>query len=361
MLGAELFKDYGATGMVLVVVRGGQVFFQGYGEAVPNSPQPPAGNSLVRLCSLTKIFTTDLLVKLILDKTVRLDDTLQKYAPPHRKVPRRNGPITLLQLATHTSGLPRELGNGPKGTAHFTFPDFKTRWRWLPGQHLQSTPGTAALYSNVGYDFLSDALQSAARKPYATLLSERTLKPLRMYETTFFPTAEQCSRLLKSSWDDGPCTSTENTAGSSGLYSTPADMAIWLKYLLGTGGPAIPEQDASAQASYLSIDKLANEMGLDHAGHPTSIGLGWLHLGKANDPVEIVQKTGGGAGFATYIAINQALHTAVFLAATDGPKATGFNPFEGANNLLLTLAGLPLPAEETPKPRTKPAHKRRRR
>ena len=65
---------------------------------------------VVRLCSLTKIFTTDVLTKLIADKTVRLDDPLQRFAPAHTIVPKRERPITLLDLATHTSGLPRELG-----------------------------------------------------------------------------------------------------------------------------------------------------------------------------------------------------------------------------------------------------------
>jgi hypothetical protein len=47
-------------GMVLVVVRDDQVFFRGYGETAPNSHQFPTQDSLLRLCSLTKIFTTDI-------------------------------------------------------------------------------------------------------------------------------------------------------------------------------------------------------------------------------------------------------------------------------------------------------------
>jgi D-alanyl-D-alanine-carboxypeptidase/D-alanyl-D-alanine-endopeptidase len=68
-----------------------------------------------------------------------------------------------------------------------------------------------------------------------------------------------------------------------------------------------------------------------------------------------VQKTGGGAGFRTYIAINQAHHTAVFVAATDGPAGTGFNLFSGANDLLLAMAGLPPLPPPPPKPVLKKA------
>lgn len=357
-LGADLFQSSGATGMVMVVVRDQQVFFRGYGETAPDSHQLPTDDSLLRLCSLTKIFTTDLLVKLVDDKTVSLKDPLQRFAPPHAVVPKRIQPMTLEDLATHTSGLPRELGNAPRGTPHFTYPDYKTRWRWLQNQHLRSTPGTAALYSNIGYDLLGDALQSAAHQPYATLLSERTLKPLRMYQTTYFPSTAQCARLLVSSRDEGPCTTTENTAGSSGLYSTAADMTIWLKYLLGTGGPAIPAQSPAAQAEYLEPANLTSEKGLDHAGKPDGIGLGWLQLLPSTDPSRIIQKTGGGAGFTTYIAINQTRHIAIFVAATEGSGDRRVNLFEAANNIMLNLAGLPPIPPELAKPVLK--HKRRK-
>ena len=144
-LGEDLFLQSGSTGMVLVVVRGNQVFFHGYGENAPDSHQLPTQDSLLRLCSLTKIFTTDVLTKLVVNRTVSLTDTLQRYAPQGKLVPKRVRPITLAELATHTAGLPRELGNAPRDTAHFTFPDYRMRWRWLPNQHLRTTPGTAAL------------------------------------------------------------------------------------------------------------------------------------------------------------------------------------------------------------------------
>jgi len=358
-LGAQLYQESGATGMVLVMVRGNEEYFRGYGETAPGSHEAPAEDSLLRLCSLTKIFTDDILIKLVADKTVRLDDPLQRYAPARVVVPRREGVITLEDLATHTSGLARELGRPRAGTPHFTYPDYATRWRWLPNQRLFSAPGTAALYSNVAYDLLSDALATAAREQYAALLSERTLKPLHMWNTTYFPTAEQCSRLLQGAHDEGPCTITDETAGSSGLYSTAADMTIWLKYLLGDGGPNAPAQDPAAEAVYLQPSALVRQRGLDHAGEPTGIGLGWIHILPSDSPSHIIQKTGGGAGFATYIAINRARHAAIFVAATDGLHDGDINLYDAANNLLLTAVGLPpLPPPER---KLVAMHRRRRR
>jgi len=326
--------------MVLVVVRNNQVFFQGYGETAPHSHRLPGSDAEVRLCSLTKIFTTDLLTKLVDDKTVSLNDPLQRFAPPMFKVPGNNGVITLEDLATHTAGLPREIGYPQDGTA-FTFPDYTQRWEWLPKQHPRWQPGTAAHYSNVGYDLLSDGLASAAHKPFATLLSERTLQPLKMFQTTYYPNPEECSRLLVAARYGSPCTVTEATSGSSGLYSTPSDMAQWLQYLLNS-------QPAAAKAIYLRPDQVKHQQGMNHAGNPSGLGLGWVHLNDPNDPSHLIQKTGGGAGFLTYIVIHPASHTALFLAATEGPRpAHSYNLFKNANNLILQLAGLPpMPEDE---------------
>lgn len=354
VLGSDLFLKSGSTGMVLVVVRGREVFLRGYGETAPGSGQTPTANSLLRLCSLSKIFATDLLTKLVADRTLRFDDPLELFAPKTVIVPARPGrPISLLDLATHTSGLPREVGNAPPGTPHFTFPDYAYRWRWIRTQRLHSVPGTAALYSNIGFDFLGDAIAKAANEPYAKLFAERTTAPLGMYETGFTPNAAQCARLLQGMHDEGTCTDTQSSAASAGVYSTGTDMAIWLKYLLGTGTIA---QSPAAQAVYINPAMLVSQQGLDHAGEPSGIGLGWLHLLPDDNPEAITEKTGGGAGFTTYIALNQMHHTGLFVAFTEGPTQNHFNVFKEANNLLLALDGLPPLPPDPPKPPAKTAH-----
>jgi serine-type D-Ala-D-Ala carboxypeptidase/endopeptidase len=362
-LATQMFQDAASTGMVVVLVRDREVSVQAYGETAPGSGRPPTADSFLRLCSLSKLFAADLLVKLTHDGTVSLTSPLQHFAPPHVLVPTRTRRgktergITLEDLATHTSGLPREVGAAPKGTPHFTFPNRPYRWRWLPGQILRSSPGRAALYSNVGFDLLGDALETAAGKPYARLLAERTTTPLGLRETTLTPTADQCSSLLIGADDEGPCTDTQASSGSSGVYSTANDMVRWLRYLLGL--PGVPaHQDPAAQATYLLPASLISVSGLDHAGQPSGIGLAWIKLGAAGDPGEVLEKTGGGAGFSTYIALNPAHHTGIFVAATDGGPSQK-NLFKDANDLLMFISGLPpLPREPQVKPR--PAQPRRR-
>jgi D-alanyl-D-alanine-carboxypeptidase/D-alanyl-D-alanine-endopeptidase len=340
----NLFQQSGVTGMVLVVVRNHEVMIKTYGETFPGSGRAPQANAFIRLCSISKVFTADLLLKLVADGKVSLNDPLQRYAPPGTIVPQAadGTPITLLDLATHTAGLTREVSSYPRKTPHFTFPDQAYRWNWLPTQTLSSTPGTAALYSNVGFDLLGDALASAAHTSYATLLHDRLLQPLNMWDTTLVPSSEQCSRLMQGTGNEGPCTDTQPSGPSGGIYSTPTDMVKLLQYLLKiTGQPSPP---AANLAVYVNPQQLKSIYGLSHAGDPTGMGLAWMQLGDPATPSAVLEKTGGGAGFETYIALNPSRQTGVFLAATDGKGDAQVGFFQEANNLLAALANVaPLP------------------
>ena len=356
-LGQALFQQSNATGMVMVAVRGRDALIQGYGETYPGSHHTPDASSELRLCSITKIFAGDLLIRLSATGQVTLTDPLQRYAPPHALVPKGPGqtPIKLVDLALHTSGLPREVLPSPANTPHFTFPNHAQRWAWLANQNLSVPPGTTALYSNVGFDLLGDALAKASGNSYARLLHDTLLQPLAMWDTALTPTPDQCARLLRPVKDPGPCTETLASGASSGLYSTGADMAKMLQYLLQIPGSPAPPQ--GALAIYRKPSELKSVQGLSHAGNPTGIGLGWIQLGDPASPSLILQKTGGVAGFSTYIAINPSRQTGVFFATTDGPGSWDIDFFHEANVLLAQLAHVPpLP----PKRRPAPAPRRRR-
>jgi len=338
---ASIFQQSAVTGMVLVVVRGQEVLIKTYGETYPGSLHPPEANSEVRLCSVSKVFTTDLLTQLVAAGKVSLTDPLQRYAPKGKLVPQSvdGRQITLIDLATHTAGLTREVSSYPRKTPHFTFPDYAFRWNWLPSQQLTTPPGAAALYSNIGFDLLGDALASASNESYARLLHDSLLQPLHMWDTTLVPSADQCARLLRGASDEGPCTDTQPSGASGGIYSTPADMAKFLQYLLHAPG-SLAQSDA-AQSIVLKPDQLKFIQGLNHAGDPTGIGLAWIQLGDPATPSVILEKTGGGAGFGTYIALNRHSQTGIFLAITDGKGKSQVDFFEESNNLLAALANVP--------------------
>jgi CubicO group peptidase (beta-lactamase class C family) len=109
--------------------------------------------------------------------------------PGHRAA-RDDREITLLDLATHSVGLPREIGDLPPSTIPFTWPTKQERWSFLAGHTLPWAPGTVAAYSNVSFDLLADALAAASGKDYPTLLHDRITGPLGMADTGVAPTPE---------------------------------------------------------------------------------------------------------------------------------------------------------------------------
>lgn len=188
----HIFYNSGATGMALVVIDGNQVVNRSFGDTKPGNNLRPRPDSLIRIASITKLMTSEVMVKMAAEGRVKLNDPLRKYAPQGAYVPAYNTrqPITLLNLATHTSALPREQpGKKPPKTPVFTWPTKAQRWQWLEHANVTVPPGVRASYSNLAYDLLADALSRAAGKPYSALLKEKITAPLGMVDTTLTPSA----------------------------------------------------------------------------------------------------------------------------------------------------------------------------
>ena len=308
----QAFTDSQASGLVIAVVDKDQVWTRGFGRMGPNDPRVPDGKTLVRLQSVSKLLAADVLSRLAWQGKVRLTDPLQLYAPPGDVVPtaKDQPPIELVNLATHTSGLPRvadiraDLADGPALAA---------RWGWLVTQTKLPGPGKVAAYSNLAFDLLGDALANAARAPYPALLRAQVTAPLGMADTTPAPNAEQCARMMASDpnrrrW---PCVDQTAEAASGGIYSTADDMALWLKAQLAPGADA--DQRRVSQAVYFPREALNGAVGIDHAGRASAVGLAWIELAPSADHPRLLQKTGGGDGFLTYLVIDPAKQIGVFV------------------------------------------------
>jgi CubicO group peptidase (beta-lactamase class C family) len=114
-----------------------------------------------------------------------LTDPVAKYLPPGFKVPERNGKtISLLDLATHTSGLPF-MSNEPaiaSDSAKYSVADLR---RFMATCELRNDIGKKWDYSNIGYWLLSEALAGRAGVDYETLLEKRVIAPLGLINTAF--------------------------------------------------------------------------------------------------------------------------------------------------------------------------------
>ncbi len=336
----HIFYGSGATGMALVAIDGNQRVFASFGETRPGNNVRPQKDSLIRIASLSKLLTSEVMVKMAERGQIRLDDPLSKYAPADARVPSYAGqPIRLINLSTHTSGLPREQPGGKPHRPVFVWPTRSDRWQWLGGAKLKAAPGTDASYSNLGYDLLGDALARAAGMPYPALLQQLITRPLGMKDTTFTPSPEQCDRLMVAEKGASPCNNTLAAIGSGGVYSTPDDMGRWMQQFLDSAiSPRSPQVDRMQTLIYRR-DQLAKVEGMDVPGRADAIGMGWVYMGPKNGRPGIIQKTGGGGGFITYMAMVPQHNVGVFVVITRSPLTRFTAMSDGVNDMLAELVG----------------------
>lgn len=345
--GFAMWTVSGAPGLVLGAVRGNASVVVGFGHVRPTSGHPqqpnpePDGRTLLRLGSISKAFAGELLADLVVDGRLRLTDPLARYLPGV-SVPMAGGrAITLLDLATHSAGLPREMGEAPDGSAPFTWPTRTARAAWIGKQALAWAPGTVAAYSNVGFDLLGDALEGAAGTHYAALLRTWITGPLGMHDTTLSPDAEQCARLMLGTGLGAPaapvCTDTQATQSSGGLYSTADDMVRWLRHQLDTQDPAAWRALAVSQAVYRMRQAMPAAIGFDEAGPMAGLGLAWVMQAAHGAMPMMLEKSGGGGGFMSYVAIAPGRGAGVFVGVDRLDFAMFAALTAAANDLLANL------------------------
>jgi D-alanyl-D-alanine-carboxypeptidase/D-alanyl-D-alanine-endopeptidase len=177
-----------APAVVLAAVVDSETAVACHGDPAPDA------HTVFELGSITKTFTALLLAEMVTRGEVDYDDPITAYLPIEAQ-PRRvtDAPITLVQLATHTAGLPRLPANLylralPVWTtnpyARYSLDDLyraTARTRARPG------PGAHARYSNFGVGLLGQLLANAATADYQDLVLDRVCRPLGMIDTLTEP------------------------------------------------------------------------------------------------------------------------------------------------------------------------------
>ncbi|MDR7209824.1 serine hydrolase [Flavobacterium piscis] len=227
------YNEYGQfNGSALVSEHGKIIFKKGYGSAniewdVPNQP-----DTKFRLGSISKQFTSLLIVKLAEKGKLKLNVPITTYLPDYPKV---NGDkITIHNLLTHTSGIPN----------YTSFPHFfkdQSRNPYSPEEFvktfsnlpLEFTPGEKFNYSNSGYFLLGYIIEKISGKSYEQYLQETILTPLKMVNTGYDHSdvilknraagyEKRGGKISNASYID---MSIPYAAGS--LYSTVEDLYLW--------------------------------------------------------------------------------------------------------------------------------------
>lgn len=265
-----------------------------YGNLEKGDARPLNGNTVFEIGSATKLFTSLLLADMVQRKQVALDDPVAKYLPSTVKMPERNGrSITLVDLSTHTSGLPRLPGNlSPKDPSN-PYADYSVEqlYQFLSGYQLTRDIGSTYEYSNLGGGLLGHVLARRAGTDYEALVESLICAPLGMKSTAITLTPEIKARLAVGhnaalepvkNWD------LPTLAGAGALRSTANDLLSFLAANLGySKSPLAPAMAAMAQTR-----RPTGQQGLE-------IALGW-HIFTSNGK-EIVWHNGGTGGYRSFI------------------------------------------------------------
>ena len=140
-----------------------------YGQLEKSDPRPLSGDTVFEIGSMTKVFTSLLLAGMVQRGEVALDDPVAKYLPAKVKMPERNGrQITLVDLSTHTSGLPRLPTNMKPADPNNPYADYTVEqlYQFLSRYQLTRDIGSQYEYSNLGGGLLGHVLALRAGMSY---------------------------------------------------------------------------------------------------------------------------------------------------------------------------------------------------
>ncbi|KAL6058890.1 Beta-lactamase-like protein 2 [Balamuthia mandrillaris] len=313
---AKAAKKNNLPGLVAIVVYDQEVVWsKGYGENDPLHPSgtPPSVDSIFSIASITKVFTDLMLMKLRDEGIVSLDDPVTKYLPEFSVINpyHTNRPITLRQLASHTSGLARSIPCYHRGPCdeHYIL-------ERLAQEILLYPQYTRPHYSNLGLALLGRALEKAVpEKSYEEWVRKNILLPLGMNSTSFDPQSEGLASQMavsvvkdkETNWKKASFYNEPWANPMGGLFSTAADMARLMSFFFRSNTTAGPTQPLDSASIAEQLDPVI----LTRDGE-TAFGLPFEF--KHTSGYWLKSKSGKLSGYRSNMAIAEELKLGVFIA-----------------------------------------------
>ena len=228
-----------AVGIVVGVIEPNGRRVVAYGNLAKGDPRTLDGDTIFEIGSVTKVFTSLVLADMVNRKEVTLDDPAAKYLPENVRMPERSGKsITLLDLSTHSSGLPPLPSNLKLKDPRNPYADYSVDdlYQFLSGYTLPRDPGSEFEYSNLGAGLLGHLLACRAGTDYESLIRTRITRPLSMPDTGITLSSSMKQRMATghnamlapvANWD------LPTLAGAGALRSSANDMLTFLEAFLG--------------------------------------------------------------------------------------------------------------------------------
>jgi CubicO group peptidase (beta-lactamase class C family) len=211
--------------------------------------------------------------------------------------------ITLVDLATHTSGLPRQPpipGDSYSSSEMFAY---------LTSYRLQRAPGTQFEHSNLGVALLADALAQATRTPWEQMVQQEITAKLGMPDTRLkLDDAERARLAIGYNQARQPARESMPTwpafNGAGALFSTITDMQRFLAWNMGEIKADFPNN--------LLDDLHKSRFALPRPG--AGVGLGW-QIAPLGADLSVVWKNGATRGYSSYIGLVPHASTGIVLLA----------------------------------------------
>jgi len=236
---AQAIADKKCPGGVLWVEHRGVTYSKAYGHrALVPAEEPMSEDTIFDAASLTKVVAATPAMMLLVERgLVKLDEPVKTYIPEFQSEGKDG--ITVRQLMTHVSGLRGDI-------------ETKTDWKGQPAaiqkacaEKLQSSPGTAFVYSDINFFLVGEIVQRVSHQPLEVFVAREVYGPLKMVDTGYLPPPAKLGRIAPTEVVNGTpyrgvvhdptARHMGGVAGHAGLFTTAADLARYARMLLNLG------------------------------------------------------------------------------------------------------------------------------
>lgn len=291
----------GNTGIAIAIISGGEEKIYCFGNSNKATGDVIDSNSLFEIGSITKVFTGIMLADEVVKGNMQLTDNIAQYLPVKSDAAKQ---VNMMQLSTHSSGVPRLADNFWPSVKDDKNPyasyGEKDLYSFIDNMKLRTEPGTHYSYSNVGTGILGNILCRQNETSYEALVKEKVCAPCGMTNTTITLSDVDKAHLATGyskgeavrSWDFQ-----DATAGQGALRSNIKDMMSFMRYNLKPEGQLKQAMQLAAQ-THFTDGKSGQRM-----------GLGW-HLGSFYGE-HYLEHTGGTGGYRSFIGLVPGTNTGV--------------------------------------------------
>ena len=238
-----IIKQENITGLMLgITTKDSVIFSGGFGYADLDTKRKVDESTLCRMGSITKMFVSLGIMKLVNEGKLSLNDELKKIATevPFKNKWESTHPVRIVHLLEHTSGfddikLNRMYSldtNENSGIDMMLIHKNSMKCRWKPGERFA--------YSNPNYAILGYIIEKISGKPYNKYLTENILIPLGMMNSNFnlrskFPEKDVKEYIVKNGKTIAVPSVTLLSGAPGALWSSAEDMVKFLRLFLRNG------------------------------------------------------------------------------------------------------------------------------